>query len=82
MLRVGFQMDPLDNIDPLSDTSFRLAEEAQNRGYSVFHYLPDELTYSRKKIFVNKYLFKNKSRINFQKITVNKVIKTVLSIVK
>ena len=35
-----------------------------------------------KKIFVNKYLFKNKSRINFQKITVNKVIKTVLSIVK
>ena len=42
MLRVGFQMDPLENIDPLSDTSFRLAEEAQNRGYSVFHYLPDE----------------------------------------
>ena len=36
----------------------------------------------RKKIFVNKYLFKNKSRINFQKITVNKVIKTILSIVK
>ena len=51
MLRVGFQMDPLENIDPLSDTSFRLAEEAQNRGYSVFHYLPDELTYSRNKIF-------------------------------
>ncbi len=36
----------------------------------------------RKKIFVNKYLFKNKSRTNFQKMTVNKVIKTVLSIVK
>tara|TARA_Y100001970_G_scaffold279811_1_gene387785 strand:+ start:320 stop:790 length:471 start_codon:yes stop_codon:yes gene_type:complete len=36
----------------------------------------------KKKIFVNKYLFKNKSRINFQKITVNKVIKTVLSVVK
>ena len=51
MLRVGFQMDPLENIDPLSDTSFRLAEEAQNRGYTVFHYLPDELTYSRNKIF-------------------------------
>ena len=51
MLRVGFQMDPLENIDPLSDTSFRLAEEAQNRGYSVFHYLPDELAYSRNKIF-------------------------------
>ena len=36
----------------------------------------------KKKIFVNKYLFKDKSRTNFQKITVNKVIKTVLSIVK
>ena len=36
----------------------------------------------KKKIFVNKYLFKNKSRINFQKLTVNKVIKTVLSIIK
>ena len=36
----------------------------------------------QKKIFVNKYLFKNKSRTNFQKLTVNKVIQTVLSIIK
>ncbi|MDA9745355.1 CinA family protein [Candidatus Pelagibacter sp.] len=36
----------------------------------------------KRKILINKYLFKNKSRINFQKITANKVIKTVLSIVK
>ena len=36
----------------------------------------------KKKIFVNKYLFKDKSRINFQKTTVNTVIKTVLSIIK
>ncbi|WP_075520742.1 CinA family protein [Candidatus Pelagibacter communis] len=36
----------------------------------------------KRKILINKYLFKNKSRINFQKIAVNKVIKTVLSIVK
>ena len=50
-INIGFQMDPLENIDPSSDTSFRLAEEAQNRGYSVFHYLPDELTYSKNKIF-------------------------------
>ena len=34
------------------------------------------------KILVNKYLFKDKSRINFQKKTVNTVIKTVLSIIK
>ena len=36
----------------------------------------------KKKIFVNKYLFKNKSRINFQKITVNTVLKTILSVIK
>ena len=34
------------------------------------------------KILVNKYLFKNRSRTNFQKITVNTVLKLVLSIVK
>ena len=36
----------------------------------------------KSKILVNKYLFKNKSRKNFQKKTVNTVIKTVLSIIK
>ena len=36
----------------------------------------------KRKTLVNKYLFKNKSRKNFQKKTVNTVIKTVLSIIK
>ena len=36
----------------------------------------------KKKIYANKYLFLNKSRINFQKATANKVIRSVLSIVK
>ena len=36
----------------------------------------------KKKIYANKYLFLGKSRINFQKATVNKVIRSVLSIVK
>ena len=36
----------------------------------------------KNKIFVNKYLFKNKTRNNFQKITANTVLKTVLSIIK
>ena len=36
----------------------------------------------KKKIFVNKYLFKNKSRKNFQKVTVNTVLKIILSVIK
>ena len=36
----------------------------------------------KRRIFVNRYLFKNKSRKNFQKITVNTVLKTILSVIK
>ena len=36
----------------------------------------------KNKIFVNKYLFKNKTRNNFQKITANTVLKTILSVIK
>ena len=36
----------------------------------------------KNRMFVNKYLFKNKSRNNFQKITANTVLKTILSIIK
>ena len=36
----------------------------------------------KNKIFVNKYLFKNKSRINFQKAVVKFVIRILLSVIK
>ena len=58
MIKVGFQMDPLDNIDPRLDTSFRLAEEAELRGYSVFHYLPNNLTFSKARIIANGHFVK------------------------
>ena len=58
MIKVGFQMDPLDNIDPRLDTSFRLAEEAGLRGYSVFHYLPNNLTFSKTRIIANGHFVK------------------------
>ncbi len=58
MIKVGFQMDPLDNIDPRLDTSFRLAEEAELRGYSVFHYLPNNLTFCKTRIIANGYYVK------------------------
>ncbi len=58
MINVGFQMDPLDNIDPRLDTSFRLAEEAELRGYSVFHYLPNNLTFSKTRIIANGHFVK------------------------
>ena len=58
MVKVGFQMAPLDNIYPRLDTSFRLAEEAELRGYSVFHYLPNNLTFSKTRIIANGHFVK------------------------
>ena len=49
-LRIAIQMDPLETVDIHGDTSFALAEAAQNRGYSVFVYGPQHLTYSEGKV--------------------------------
>ncbi len=42
-MRVAIQMDPIGPIDIEADSTFRLAEEAQDRGAELFHYLPDSL---------------------------------------
>jgi len=43
-LTIGVQMDPLETIDPLSDSTLALARAAQQRGHKLFHYLPNSLT--------------------------------------
>ena len=40
---IAIQMDPIEFIDIEFDSSFVLALEAQARGYSLFHYLPEHL---------------------------------------
>ncbi|MBC6407016.1 MAG: glutathione synthase [Rhodobacteraceae bacterium] len=44
-MKIAFQMDPITAVDINADSSFRLAEEAQARGHSLFHYLPEHLAY-------------------------------------
>jgi len=44
-LAVAIQMDPIDNVDILADSTFRIALEAQARGHSLFYYLPDKLSW-------------------------------------
>ncbi|WP_300519957.1 glutathione synthase [Aliiroseovarius sp.] len=44
-LTIAFQMDPIDAIDIDADSTFRIAEEAQARGHSLFYYTPDMLFY-------------------------------------
>ena len=49
-LRVAFQMDPIQSVNIDADSSFRLAEEAQARGHSLFFYTPDKLAFQGGKI--------------------------------
>lgn len=44
-LNIAIQMDPIDTIDIDGDSSFVLALEAQRRGYRLFHYLPQQLSF-------------------------------------
>lgn len=49
-VRVAIQMDPIEFINPRSDSSLLLGLEAQRRGYELYYYTPDKLTYRHGKI--------------------------------
>ena len=49
-LNVAFQMDPIGSINIEADSSFRIAEEAQARGHSLFYYTPDRLSFREGRI--------------------------------
>lgn len=49
-MKIAFQMDPIGGVDINADSSFRLAEEAQARGHSLFFYGPDQLAYQEGRI--------------------------------
>lgn len=49
-LKIAFQMDPIGPIDIDADSTFRIAEEAQARGHSLFYYTPDRLAYDQGRV--------------------------------
>ncbi len=49
-MKIAFQMDPIGAVDINADSSFRLAEEAQARGHTLFFYGPDQLAYQEGRI--------------------------------
>ena len=54
-MKIAFQMDPIENVDMNTDSSFRLAEEAQIRGHNLFFYTPDHLAYQEGRITARGY---------------------------
>ena len=49
-LKVAIQMDPIGPINIDGDSTFRIAEEAQARGHSLFYYTPDKLAYQEGRV--------------------------------
>jgi glutathione synthase len=44
-LNVALQMDPILQVNPAADSTFRIALEAQARGHRLFYYPPGQLSY-------------------------------------
>ncbi len=49
-LKIAIQMDPIGPINIDADSTFRLAEEAQARGHSLFYYTPDKLAWQEGRV--------------------------------
>ncbi|MEL7014112.1 MAG: glutathione synthase, partial [Pseudomonadota bacterium] len=49
-MKIAFQMDPIGPIDIAADSTFRLAEEAQDRGHELYYYTPDRLAYDQGRV--------------------------------
>jgi glutathione synthase len=53
MPKVAIQMDDIASIHPLSDSTLLLGVEACNRGYEVYYYPPEMLTYNAGELLAN-----------------------------
>ena len=49
-LKVAIQMDPIGPINIDGDSTFRIMEEAQARGHSLFYYTPDKLAFQEGRV--------------------------------
>ncbi|WP_302665533.1 glutathione synthase [Celeribacter baekdonensis] len=49
-LKVAIQMDPIGPVNINADSTFRIMEEAQKRGHTLFYYTPDHLAFQEGRI--------------------------------
>ena len=54
-LRIAVQMDPLETINISGDSSFALMLRAQQRGYKLYHYLAEALTYADGRLYAGAH---------------------------
>jgi len=67
--KIAIQMDPLEKINPKEDSTFVIAQEAQRRGYKLFHYSPKDISLKNNTIIAKGCYFKiiNQSKKFFKK---------------
>lgn len=56
--KIAIQMDPLEKINPKEDSTFVIAQEAQRRGYKLFHYSPKDISLKNNIIIAKGCYFK------------------------
>lgn len=56
--KIAIQMDPLEKINPKEDSTFVIAQEAQRRGYKLFHYSPKDISLKNNTIISKGCYFK------------------------
>ena len=49
--QVAFQMDPMEGVNIDGDSTFVLMLEAQKRGYKLWHYLAEDLSYKDGEVY-------------------------------
>jgi glutathione synthase len=54
-LRVAVQMDPMEGINIAGDSTFAIMIGAQARGHSLFHYLPQDLSYVDGRVYAGAH---------------------------
>ena len=54
-LRVAVQMDPMETIGIGGDSTFALMLKAQALGHTLYHYLPDALSYADGRVYAGAY---------------------------
>jgi glutathione synthase len=54
-LRVAVQMDPLEGINLAGDSTFALMLSAQERGHTLFHYRPEDLSWAEGRLWAGAF---------------------------
>jgi glutathione synthase len=50
-IKVAMQMDPMESLNIAGDSSFHIMLAGQARGHKLYHYRPDDLTWTNGRLY-------------------------------